>query len=73
MQRRDHRHLKAAQELQDVRASRSAENSIFVLQANQIDVAEIQEIRSLAVRRQLILRKARIVSGQGSCNPLAYR
>ena len=57
MQRGDDRHVQAAQELQNMRAGWSAKNSVFMLQANQIDVAEIQEVRSLAVRRQLILRK----------------
>ena len=57
MQGCDDRHLKAAQEFQDVRARWSAENSIFVLHANQINVAEIEEIRGLAVRSQLILGK----------------
>ena len=73
MQRGDDRHVQAAQELQNMRAGRSAKNSVFVLQANQIDVAEIQEVRSLAVRRQLILRKLESYSGPDSCSPLAYR
>ena len=50
VQRRHDRHVKAPQELQNVRACRSPKNSVFMLQANQIDVAEIQKVRSLAVR-----------------------
>src|SRR5208282_1594699 len=71
------RHLKAAQEFQDVSARWSAENSIFVLHANQINIAKIEEIRGLAIRSQFILGKLeanprgiavtffRIVDGQG--------
>ncbi len=59
----DDRHMKAAQKLEDVRAGRSAENSVFVLQAYQINVAEIQEIRGLAIRNQLILGKLEAHAG----------
>jgi hypothetical protein len=57
MQRGDHRHVKAAQQGKDVRTGRSPEYSILMLQANQINVAEIQEIRSLSVRGKFILRE----------------
>src|SRR5579863_842524 len=40
-----------------MRARRTAENSIFVLHANQINIAEIQEIGCLAIRSQFILGK----------------
>ena len=36
-------------------ASRSAENTVLVLQANQVNVTEIQEIGGLAIGSQFIL------------------
>src|SRR5579863_6654041 len=40
-----------------MRARRTAKNSIFVLHANQINIAEIQEIGCLTIRSQFILGK----------------
>jgi hypothetical protein len=57
MQGSNHGHVQAAQQLQDVAASRSAENPILMLQANQVNIAEIQEVGGLAVGSQFILRK----------------
>src|SRR5690242_6662979 len=57
MQGGDHRHLQPAQEFQDVSARGSAKNAVFVLQAYEVNVAEIQEIRCLAVGSNLILGK----------------
>jgi hypothetical protein len=40
-----------------VGAGWSAENSVLVLQTNQIDVAKIQKIRSLSIRSQAVFGK----------------
>ena len=55
VQRGDKRHVQPAQEFQNMRARTAAKDSIFMLQANQIDIAEIQEVGGLAVGRQIIL------------------
>jgi len=49
VQRRDNGHLKVALELLKVSAGRTAEDSVLMLETNQIDVAEIQEVRCLPV------------------------
>ena len=51
--------MEAAQELEDVSAGGAAENSIFVLQANQIDITEVKEICRLAVRNELVLESSK--------------
>src|SRR5450432_2798542 len=40
-------HAQVPEKLQDMRARRATKDSIFVLQANQINVAEIQEVGGL--------------------------
>jgi hypothetical protein len=60
----NHGHLQATQKFQDVAAGRSAENSVLMLQANQVNIAEIQEIRGLAIGSQFILRKFEANSGR---------
>jgi hypothetical protein len=45
MEGRDNRHSQLAQERQNVTTGGSAENAEFVLQADEIDVADVQEIR----------------------------
>jgi hypothetical protein len=46
---RNHGHLETPQEFQDVVACRAAENSVLMLQTNQVDVAKIQEVRRLSI------------------------
>jgi hypothetical protein len=43
-------HLEATQQTQNVTAGRAAKNSVFVLQAYQIKISEIQEVSGLFVR-----------------------
>jgi hypothetical protein len=57
MKRRYDRYLEAPQQFEDVGAGPPAENSVFVLQADQVNVAEIQEVRSLPIRTQVVLGK----------------
>ncbi len=44
MERRHDRHGEARQQLEDVAAGFAAENSEFVLQANEVETAGIQEV-----------------------------
>jgi len=46
MERSDNRHSQFAQECQDMAASRPAENAEFMLQADDVHVADIEEVRS---------------------------
>ena len=55
MERGHHRHLEAAQQLQDVTASRSTENSILVLQTDHVEIVEVQELSGLSIRSQIVL------------------
>ena len=48
-------HLQPAQQLQDVAPRRPAENSIFVLQADHVDIVKVQKLRSLLIRSQVVL------------------
>src|ERR1700687_6337979 len=48
------RHLQAAQQLQNMPAGRAAEDSIFVLQAHDIDIAEIQKVGGSRVGIQVV-------------------
>ncbi len=57
MKSRDNRHLEPAQQHQNMTAGRAAKNSVFVLQAYQIEVREIQELGSLLIGGQIILRQ----------------
>ena len=55
MQRRDHRHSQFAQERQDVTAGRPAENAELVLQADDVHVADVEEVRGAQIGRQVLL------------------
>ena len=55
MQGGHHRHLQAAQQLQDMAPSGSAEDSILVLQADHVDIVEVQELSSFLIRPQVVL------------------
>jgi len=47
------RHLQASQKLQDMSAGATSKDSIFMLQADQIDVTEIEKVRCLPVGSQV--------------------
>ena len=49
------RHLQAAQQMQDVAAGRTAEDSILVLQADHVDIVEVQELSGFFIRSQVVL------------------
>ena len=55
MQRGDDRHPQVAQQPDDVAAGRPAEDSVFVLEADDIGVGEIEEIGRAQVRVDLLL------------------
>ena len=57
MQGGDERHLQSAKQFQNVRPCGSAKNSVLVLQADQVDIAEIQEVSGLSVGRKIVLGK----------------
>ncbi len=57
VQRGHHRHLQSAQQMQDMASGRAAENSILVLQADHVDIVEVQEFRGLLIRGHVILRQ----------------
>ena len=63
MQRRDERHIQPTQKFEDVCARSTSKNSIFVLQAHQIDIAEIQKVGGLAVGSQIVLGQLEPHSG----------
>src|SRR5436190_7919768 len=50
-------HLEATKQTQDVTTSGPSEDSVFVLQAYQIEIREIQEVSRLLIRCQIILLK----------------
>ena len=54
VQRRYEWHSQPPQQLQNVRARPSSKDSVFMLQADQIDIAEIQKVRGLPVGSQII-------------------
>jgi hypothetical protein len=43
--------------MQDMASGWTAEDSIFVLQANHVDIVEIQELRRVLIGLYVILRK----------------
>ena len=52
---RDHdRHPQFAQERQDVAAGRAAEDSELVLQADHIDIADIEEVRGAQIGGKIL-------------------
>src|SRR5208337_2209753 len=55
MQRCHYRHLQAAQQMQNVASGRTAEDSIFVLQAHHVDVVEVQEFGCFLIRLHVVL------------------
>ena len=55
MQRGDDRHSQFAQERQDVTAGGPAENAELVLQADDIHVADVEEVRGAQIGRQVLL------------------
>ena len=55
VQRGDDRHSQVAQEPDDVAAGRAAEDSVFVLEADDIGVGEIEKIGRAQVRVDLLL------------------
>ena len=57
MQRCHHRHLQAAQQVQNMASGRAAEDSVLVLQAHHVDVVEVQEFSGFLIRLHLVLRK----------------
>ena len=57
MQCGHHWHLQAAQQMQDMASGRTAEDSIFVLQAHHVDIVEVQEFRGFLIRRHVVLRQ----------------
>ena len=52
--RGDEWHLQASQQLKDMCAGGATEDSLLVLEADQIDIAEIQKVRGLAVGSQVL-------------------
>src|SRR4029077_4871744 len=48
-------HPQATQQLQDMPAGAAAKDSVFVLEADQIDIAEIKEVRRLPVGSKIVL------------------
>ena len=57
VQRGHHGHLQVAQQMQDMTSRRPAENPILVLQAHHVDIVEVQELRRVPIRCQVILRQ----------------
>ena len=55
VERGDHRHSQFAQERQDVAAGRPAENPELVLQADDVHVADVEEVRGAQIGRQVLL------------------
>jgi hypothetical protein len=55
MKRGDDGHSQFAQECQDVTTDRPAENAELVLQADDVHVADVEEIRSAQIGRQVLL------------------
>jgi hypothetical protein len=55
MQRGDYGHSQFAQECQDVTARRPAVNAELVLQADDVHVADVEEIRGAQIGRQVLL------------------
>ena len=55
MQRGDHGHSQFAQQRQDVTAGRPAENAELVLQADDVHVADVEEVRGAQIGRQVLL------------------
>jgi hypothetical protein len=53
MQSCDYRHLKVLQQLRDVAPGFASEDSIFMLQAHQIDIAYIQKLGGSSVGRDV--------------------
>ena len=57
VQRGHHRHLQAAQQMQDMASGRAAENSILMLQTDHVDAVEVEEFCGLLIRGQIVLRQ----------------
>jgi hypothetical protein len=55
MERDDNRHSQFAQECQYVTTSRPAENTELMLQADNVYVADVEEVRGTQIGRQVLL------------------
>src|SRR5260370_2882420 len=55
MKRRDDRHSQFAQECQDLTTGRPAENTELVLQADDVHVANVEEVRGTQIGRKVLL------------------
>src|SRR5260370_16197787 len=55
MERGDNRHSQFAQECQNVTADGPAEDTELVLQADDVHVADVEEVRCAQIRRQVLL------------------
>ena len=64
VQGRDDGHAQFAQEGQDVTARPPAEDAIFVLQADEVDVVDIQEVGGAAIRVNILLRQFKANAGR---------
>ena len=63
MQGGDDRHPQVAQQSEDVAAGRAAENAVLVLQADNVGVAEVEEVGRPAIRVQVLLVELERTSG----------
>ena len=50
-----HRHLQTAQQMQDMTARGTAEDSVLVLQAHHVDILEVQELSGFLIRSNVVL------------------
>ena len=57
VQGRDNRHAQFAQQSQDVAAGPAAENAVLMLQADEIDIVDIQKVGGTAIRFNVLLRE----------------
>src|SRR5579864_4286903 len=55
MQRGDNRHSQSVQECQNMGAGGPTENAEFVLQADDVNVADVEEVRGAQIGRQVLL------------------
>ena len=66
MKRRDDRHAQVTQKCQDVASRFSTEYSVLELEADQIDIINIEEVSSAGVRKDVFL-------GEFKANPARIR
>jgi len=55
VERRHHRHAQLVQQSEDVSARRPAEDTVLVLQADEVDAVAVEEVGGATVRGQLLL------------------